>query len=117
MRRNVNNVRCVWVAFVCCCFACDCVLELVCRAMVSGPVRACVLSVVRLRFGRRTSQPSKPKDTPARPRDATAETAADSTAAGPEPTAPASSYRQLAYLVLLVKIYRIRIDCQDSRQV
>ena len=26
------NVRCVWVAFVCCCFACDCVLELVvCR--------------------------------------------------------------------------------------
>ena len=26
------NVRCVWVAFVCCCFACSCVLELVvCR--------------------------------------------------------------------------------------
>ena len=26
------NVRCVWVAFVWCCFACDCVLELVvCR--------------------------------------------------------------------------------------
>ena len=25
-------MRCVWVAFVCCCFACDCVLELVvCR--------------------------------------------------------------------------------------
>ena len=33
------NVRCVWVAFVCCCFACDC---------VSGPVRACVLSVVEI---------------------------------------------------------------------
>ena len=35
------NVRCVWVAFVCCCFACDCVLELVvCRvrfARVSCP--------------------------------------------------------------------------------
>ena len=61
-----KHVKCLWVAFVCCCFACDCVLELVCRAMVSGPVRACVLSVVRLRFGRRTSQPSKPKDTPAR---------------------------------------------------
>ena len=39
------NVRCVWVAFVCCCFACDCVLELV---AVSGPVRACVLSVVEI---------------------------------------------------------------------
>ena len=23
------NVRCVWVAFVCCCIACDCVIELV----------------------------------------------------------------------------------------
>ena len=37
------NVRCVWVAFVCCCFACDC---------VSGPVRACVLSVLRFESGK-----------------------------------------------------------------
>ena len=39
MRVNVSG--CVWVAFVCCCFACDCVLELaVCRvrfARVSCP--------------------------------------------------------------------------------
>ena len=28
-------VRCVWVAFVCCCFACDCVLELVQELVVS----------------------------------------------------------------------------------
>ena len=41
------NVRCVWVAFMSCCFACGCVLELVvCR--LSGPVRACVLSVVEI---------------------------------------------------------------------
>ena len=40
------NVRCVWVAFVCCCFACDCVLELVvCR------VRFARVSCPRLRFG------------------------------------------------------------------
>ena len=34
------SVRCVWVAFVCCCFACDCVPVLVCRvrfARVSCP--------------------------------------------------------------------------------
>ena len=38
---------------------------------------------------RRTSQPSKPNHTRTHPHDhATAETAADSTAAGPEPTAP-----------------------------
>ena len=46
------NVRCVWVAFVCCCFACDCVLELVvCRvrfARVSCPFKKCVLSVVEI---------------------------------------------------------------------
>ena len=42
------NVRCVWVAFVCCCFACDCVLELVvCRVRCSR-VRA---SCPWLRFG------------------------------------------------------------------
>ena len=38
---RVNVSGCVWVAFVCCCFACDCVLELaVCRvrfARVSCP--------------------------------------------------------------------------------
>ena len=39
------NVRCVWVAFVCCCFACDCVLELVCR------VRFARVSCPWLRFG------------------------------------------------------------------
>ena len=40
------NVRCVWLAFVCCCFACDCVLELVvCRVRFA---RACVLSVVEI---------------------------------------------------------------------
>ena len=44
------NVRCVFVclvAFVCCCFACDCVLELVvCR------VRFARVSCPRLRFGK-----------------------------------------------------------------
>ena len=37
---RIPRVRCVWVAFVCCCFAGDCVLELVCRvrfARVSCP--------------------------------------------------------------------------------
>ena len=44
MRVNVSG--CVWVAFVCCCFACDCVLELVvCR------VRFARVSCPRLRFG------------------------------------------------------------------
>ena len=43
MRVNVSG--CVWVAFVCCCFACDCVLELVvCR------VRFARVSCPRLRF-------------------------------------------------------------------
>ena len=41
VRVHVRCVHCVWVAFVCCCFACDCVLELVvCRvrfARVSCP--------------------------------------------------------------------------------
>ena len=45
MRVNVSG--CVWVAFVCCCFACDCVLELVvCR------VRFARVSCPWLRFGR-----------------------------------------------------------------
>ena len=44
MRVNVSG--CVWVAFVCCCFACDCVLELVvCR------VRFARVSCPWLRFG------------------------------------------------------------------
>ena len=46
MRVNVSG--CVWVAFVCCCFACDCVLELVvCR------VRFARVSCPWLRFGYR----------------------------------------------------------------
>ena len=40
------NMRCVWVAFVCRCFACDCVLELVCR------VRFARVSCPWLRFGK-----------------------------------------------------------------
>ena len=40
------NVRCVWVAFMSCCFACACVLELVvCR------VRFARVSCPWLRFG------------------------------------------------------------------
>ena len=45
MRVNVSG--CVWIAFVCCCFACDCVLELVvCR------VRFARVSCPRLRFNK-----------------------------------------------------------------
>ena len=49
------NVRCVWVAFVCCCFVCDCVLELVCR------VRFARVSCPWLRFCRNHSSPFSPQ--------------------------------------------------------